>query len=68
MSRNRFQEILSNLYLDDNTQIAKDRYYKVRVLFEKLNFHFKPCGSFANQVDADLPDIVLTQGADVVLV
>ena len=25
------------LRLDDNTQITEDRYYKVRVLFEKLN-------------------------------
>ena len=37
MSRNRSREVLSNLRLDDNTQITEDRYYKVRVLFEKLN-------------------------------
>ena len=48
MSRNRFREILSNLHLADNTQITEDRYYKVRVLFEKLNFNFKYCGSFVN--------------------
>ena len=61
MSRNIVQEILSNLHLADNTQITedryykvrvlfeKDRYYKVRVLFEKLNFNFKQYGSFVNQ-------------------
>ena len=48
MSINRFQEILSNLHLVDNTQITEDRYYKVRVLFEKLNFNFKQYGSFVN--------------------
>ena len=48
MNRNRFREILSNLHLDDNTQIAEDRYCKVRVLFEKLNFSFKQYGSFVN--------------------
>ena len=41
MSRNIFRETLSNFHLADNTQIAEDRYYKVRVLFEKLNFNFK---------------------------
>ena len=49
MSRYRFREILSNLHLTDNTQITEDRYYKVRVLFEKLNFNFKQYGSFVNQ-------------------
>ena len=48
MSTNRFREILSNLHLADNTQITEDRYYKVRVLFEKLNFNFKQYGSFVN--------------------
>ena len=48
MSRNRFREIISNLHLADNTQIREDRYYKVRVLFEKLNFSFKQYGSFVN--------------------
>ena len=48
MSRNKFREILSNLHLADNTQITDDRHYKVRVLFEKLNFNFKQYGSFAN--------------------
>ena len=49
MSRNRFLEVLSNLHLTDNTQITEDRYYKLRVLFEKLNFNFKHYGSFVNQ-------------------
>ena len=48
MSINRFREILSNLHLADKTQITEDRYYKVRVLFEKLNFNFKLYGSFVN--------------------
>ena len=48
MSRNRFRELLLNLHLDDNIQITEDRYYKVRVLFEKLNFNFKQYGSFVN--------------------
>ena len=48
MSRNRFREILSNLHLVDNTLITEDSYYKVRVLFEKLNFNFKQYGSFVN--------------------
>ena len=48
MSRNRFREILSNLHLADNTQITEDRYYKVCVLFEKLNFNFKQYGTFVN--------------------
>ena len=48
MSRNRFREILSNLHLAENTQITEDRYYKVRVPFEKLNFNFKQYGSFVN--------------------
>ena len=48
MSRKRFREILSNLHLADNTQIAEGRYYKVRVLFEKLNFNFKQYSSFVN--------------------
>ena len=48
MSTNRFQEILSNLHLIDNTQITEDRYYKVRVLFEKFNFNFIQYGSFVN--------------------
>ena len=47
MSRYRFSEILSNLHLADNTQITEDRYYKVRVLFEKLSFNFKQYGSFS---------------------
>ena len=46
MSGNSFREILSNLYLADNTQITEDRYYKVQVLFEKLNFSCKQYGSF----------------------
>ena len=48
MNRNIFREILSNLQLADNTQITGHRYYKVRVLFEKLNFNFKQYGSFVN--------------------
>ena len=48
MSRKRFREILSNLHLADNTQITEDRYYKVRVLFEKLDFNSKQYGSFVN--------------------
>ena len=48
MSRNRYREILSNLHLADNTQITEERYYKVRVLFEKLNFSLKQYGSFVN--------------------
>ena len=48
VSRNRFREILSNLHLADNTQVTEDRYYKVRVLFEKLSFNFKQYGSFVN--------------------
>ena len=48
MSRNRFREILNNLHLADNTQITEDRYYKVRVLFEKLNFNLKQYGSFVS--------------------
>ena len=48
MRRNTFREILSKLYLDENTQITEDRYCKVGVLFEKLNFNFKQCGSFVN--------------------
>ena len=48
MSRNRFREILSNFHLADNTQITEDRYCKVRVLFEKLNFNFKQYGSLVN--------------------
>ena len=49
MSRNRFLEVLSNLHLTDNTQITEDIYYKLRALFEKLNFNFKHYGSFVNQ-------------------
>ena len=49
MSRNTFREILSNLHLADNTQTAEDRYYKVRVLFEKLNFNLKQYDSFVNE-------------------
>ena len=41
MSRNRIREILSNLHLINNIQITEDSYYKVRVLFEKLNLSFK---------------------------
>ena len=41
VSGNSFREILSNLYLAGNTQITEDRYYKVQVLFEKLNFNCK---------------------------
>ena len=48
VSRNRFWEILSNLHLADNTQITEDRYYRVQVLFVKLNFNFKQYGSFVN--------------------
>ena len=48
MSRNRFREILSNLHLADNTHITEERYYKIRVLFEKLNFNFKQYDSFVN--------------------
>ena len=48
MSRNKFREIISNLHLVDNTQITEDRYYKVQVLIEKLNFNFKQYGSFVN--------------------
>ena len=48
MSKNTFQEILSSFHLADNTQITEDRYYKVRVLFEKLNFNFKQYGSFVS--------------------
>ena len=55
MSRNRFRKILSNLYLDDNTQITEDRYCKVGVLFEKLNFNFKQYGSFvSHSVDENI--------------
>ena len=49
MTRNRFWEILSKLHLAGNTKITEDRYYKVRVLFEMLNFNFKQYGSFVNQ-------------------
>ena len=56
MSRNRFREILSNLHLADNTQITEGRYYKVRVLFEKLNFNFRQYDSFVNDsVDESKP-------------
>ena len=48
ISRNRFREILSNFHLVDNTQIKEDRYCEVQVLFQKLNFNFKQCGSFVN--------------------
>ena len=48
MSRNRFREIISNLHLADNTQATEDRYYKVQVLFEKLNFNLKQYGLFVN--------------------
>ena len=48
MTRNRFREILSNLHLADNTQVTEDRYYKVRVQFEKLNFNLKQHGSLVN--------------------
>ena len=48
ISRNRFREILSNLHLPDYTQITEDRYCKVRVIFEKLNYSFKQYGSFVN--------------------
>ena len=48
MSRNKFREILSNLHLAGNTQITEDRYYKVQLLFEKLNFSFKQYGLFVN--------------------
>ena len=48
MSRNRFREILSSLHLSGNTQITEDGYYRVRVLFEKLNFNFKQYSSFVN--------------------
>ena len=47
-TRNRFWEILSSLHPVDNIQITEARYYKVRVLFEKLNFNFKQYGSFVN--------------------
>ena len=40
--------MLSNLHLADNTQNTEDRYYKVRVLFEMLNFNFKQYDSFVN--------------------
>ena len=54
MNRKIFREILSN-HLADNTQITEDRYYKLRVLFEKLNFNFKQYGSFVNHnVDESL--------------
>ena len=46
--RNRFREILLNLHLDYNTNITEDRYYIVRVLFEKLYFNFKQYGSFVS--------------------
>ena len=36
------------LQLADNTEITGDKYYKVRVLFEKLNFGLKQYGSFIN--------------------
>ena len=48
MSRNRFREILSNLHLVNNIQIAENRFYKVRVLFETWNLNFKQYGSFVN--------------------
>ena len=48
MSKNRFRKILSNFHLADNTQITEDRYYKVRILFEKLSFSFKQYDSFVN--------------------
>ena len=47
-TRNKFLEILSSLHPVDNTQITENRYHKVRVLFEKLNFNFKQYGSFIN--------------------
>ena len=46
--RNRFREILLNLHLDYSTNITEDRYYIVRVLFEKLYFNFKQYGSFVS--------------------
>ena len=48
MSRNRFGEILSDLHPADKKQITEDRYYRVEILFEKLNFNFKQYGSFVN--------------------
>ena len=48
MSRSRLREILSNLHLADNTQITEGRYYKVWVLFEKMNLNFKQYGSFVD--------------------
>ena len=47
-SRNRFWEILSDLDLADSTEITENRYYKVRVLFEKLSFNLKEYASFVN--------------------
>ena len=46
--RNRFREILLSPHLDYNTNITEDRYYIVRVLFEKLYFNFKQYGSFVS--------------------
>ena len=46
--RNRFRELLLSFHLTDNTQTTEGRYYKVRVLFEKLYFNFKQYGSFVS--------------------
>ena len=48
ISRNRFRQILSNLYPADKTQITEDRQYKVWELTKKLNFNFKQYGSCGN--------------------
>ena len=46
--RNRFRELLLSFHLTDNTQTTEGRYYKVRVLFEKLYINFKQYGSFVS--------------------
>lgn len=52
ISRNRFREIFSNFHIRDNSDIEKDRYYKVRPLFHVVNENFKKIAS-ANNYSVD---------------
>lgn len=67
MSRNRFDEILSNLHVNDNAKIPKDnkdRLYKLRPMIDGLNNKFQQLYHGTRQLSVD-ESMILFKGRNV---
>ena len=63
MRRNKFEQILQNLYLADSTKTNADRYHKIRPLYLELSKSFKLLPPTPNLSIDESNDQVLRQAA-----